>query len=237
MKNKKLLKEIITVEKRYNDIFNGDRIELDQTGRILMAPCIECLNFIDLKSGQKILELNSNEQKSSQFVSIDDGKDECIVTFAYNSSGENLVIAYSSGLLRHYSLTFIIHDDDKIEIKHSLQRTWKSMHIGPIARIRFDMTGTLIATGGSDGTIKLWNLIQKYCTHNFRNHIRGVIHTVTFAPRFTPDSYQLFVSGDDYGIHVWNLIDSKHLYALNGHESKVMEILFTTDQQYFLSGS
>ncbi|KAH9426173.1 Transducin (beta)-like 3 [Dermatophagoides pteronyssinus] len=242
MKNKKLLKEIFTVEKRFNDIFNGDRIDIGQDGRILIAPCVECLNFIDLKSGQKIYELNSNNERKSQFTmdNNDDGKAEYIVTFAYNSSDQNLVIAYSSGLLRHYSLDINITNDnenDKIEINHSLQRTWKSMHIGSIASIRFDQTGTLIATGGSDGTIKLWNLIQKYCTHNFKNHIRGVIQTITFAPKFTTDSYQIFASGDDYGIHVWNLIDSKHLCVLEGHESKVTEILFTADHQYFISSS
>ncbi|KAH9522180.1 Transducin (beta)-like 3 [Dermatophagoides farinae] len=238
MKDKKLLKEIFTVEKRFDDIFRGDRIDLDQNGRILIAPCIECLNFIDLKSGQKIYKLSANEQKSQFTIDNgDDGKEECIVTFAYNSVEQNVVIAYTSGLLRHYSLTIIIDDVDKIEINHSLQRTWKSMHIGPIARIRFDTTGTLIATGGSDGTVKLWNLMQKYCTHNLKNHVRAVIQTITFAPRFTTDSYHIFVSGDDYGIHVWNLIDSKHLCVLEGHESKVTEILFTSNHQYFISGS
>ena len=41
----------------------------------------------------------------------------------------------------------------------------------------FDVTSTLLATGSSDTTIKLWDIERQYCTHNLRGH-QGVIRYI-----------------------------------------------------------
>jgi WD40 repeat protein len=38
----------------------------------------------------------------------------------------------------------------------------------------FDVSSTLLATGSSDMTIKLWDIDKQYCTHNLKGHT-GVI--------------------------------------------------------------
>jgi len=38
----------------------------------------------------------------------------------------------------------------------------------------FDSTSTLLATGGADATVKVWDVVRQYCTNNLRQH-RGVI--------------------------------------------------------------
>ncbi|CAN0277644.1 unnamed protein product, partial [Hapterophycus canaliculatus] len=42
-------------------------------------------------------------------------------------------------------------------------------------------TGTLVATGSSDSTVKVWDVERGYCTHNFRGH-KGVVSVVAFHP-------------------------------------------------------
>ena len=53
---------------------------------------------------------------------------------------------------------------------HSLQ----AIHVGPIVSMAFDPTSTLLATGSSDSTIKLWDIVQQYCTHNLKGS-QGVV--------------------------------------------------------------
>jgi len=38
----------------------------------------------------------------------------------------------------------------------------------------FDSTSTLLATGGADATVKLWDVVREYCTNNLRQH-SGVV--------------------------------------------------------------
>jgi len=38
----------------------------------------------------------------------------------------------------------------------------------------FDSTSTLLATGGADATVKVWDVVREYCTNNLRQH-RGVV--------------------------------------------------------------
>ncbi|CAB1342388.1 unnamed protein product [Coregonus sp. 'balchen'] len=41
-------------------------------------------------------------------------------------------------------------------------RSWRAIHNVPIASMTFDPTSTLLATGGCDGTIKLWDVVKQY---------------------------------------------------------------------------
>ena len=50
----------------------------------------------------------------------------------------------------------------------------QAIHTGPVSCMAFDPTCTLLATGGSDATVKVWDVIKQYCTHNLRGH-QGVV--------------------------------------------------------------
>ena len=52
-------------------------------------------------------------------------------------------------------------------IEASLTRTLKP-HGTPVVVLAVDRTSTLLATGGTDGTIKVWDIVGGYVTHTFR---------------------------------------------------------------------
>lgn len=52
-------------------------------------------------------------------------------------------------------------------IGHQLLRTLKP-HATPVLVLAVDRTGTLLATGGTDGGIKVWDIVGGYITHTFR---------------------------------------------------------------------
>ncbi len=50
----------------------------------------------------------------------------------------------------------------------SVVRTWKSLHLTPVVELAFDTTTTLVASGGTDGSLKVWDIRRQYCTHNLK---------------------------------------------------------------------
>uniref|UniRef100_A0A674DJE6 Transducin beta like 3 n=1 Tax=Salmo trutta TaxID=8032 RepID=A0A674DJE6_SALTR len=105
-------------------------------------------------------------------------------------------------------------------------RSWRAIHNVPIASMTFDPTSTLLATGGCDGTIKLWDVVKQYCTHNLKGS-SGVVHLVEFHPDIS--LLQLFSSASDCGIRMWDLRSSQCLCVLQSHYSPVTSLAFTSD--------
>lgn len=49
--------------------------------------------------------------------------------------------------------------------------------MAPVSSMAFDSTSTLLATGGADASVKVWDVVRQYCTNNLRQH-RGVVRSV-----------------------------------------------------------
>ena len=63
--------------------------------------------------------------------------------------------------------------------------------------------GTLLATGGTDQLVKLWDYARGTCLAD------GVGHSNTIVSlAFSPDGKQLISVGQDGNIFVWNVYDA-----------------------------
>ena len=78
--------------------------------------------------------------------------------------------------MRIYALEH--EQDPSLGISVTLQRTLKP-HTTPVITTTVDVTSTLVATGGADGVIKVWDIRGGYVTHTFRGHA-GVITALRF---------------------------------------------------------
>ena len=78
--------------------------------------------------------------------------------------------------MRIYSLQRL--EGTSIELNPVLQRTLKP-HTTPVITATIDQTGTLLATGGADGIVKVWDIRGGYISHTFRGHT-GVITALHF---------------------------------------------------------
>ena len=222
-------KQTYSVEKRFEQLFSGQRIDVDPSGRLIVSPCLSSIKFTEIETAKQVHEVKVVESDVEE-------NGEYIVTFEFNAN--HLIVAYNSGLLRHWSVDITEQTDEDskthLHVDSVLQRTWKSLHVGPIATIKLDTTKTLVATGGSDSSVRIWDIVNNYCTHNMKE-AKGVVSTVAFAPNYNKEVYHLFASGDDYVINVWNLITSKHVNLLHGHNSKITDIIFAEDGQKLIS--
>uniref|UniRef100_A0AAR2L436 U3 small nucleolar RNA-associated protein 13 C-terminal domain-containing protein n=1 Tax=Pygocentrus nattereri TaxID=42514 RepID=A0AAR2L436_PYGNA len=111
-------------------------------------------------------------------------------------------------------------------------RSWRAIHNVPVASMTFDSTSTLLATGGCDGTIKLWDIVKQYCTHNLKGS-SGVVHLVEFHPDIS--LLQLFSSSLDCAIRIWDLRTSKCICVLESHYSAVTSLAFSPDGHTLIS--
>jgi len=91
-------------------------------------------------------------------------------------SGSHLIICSRSLSMRIYSLTPSPTEDTPIHAQ--LLRTLKP-HSSPVVTLAIDGTGTIIATGGADGIVKVWDIRGGFVTHTFHGH-GGIISALLF---------------------------------------------------------
>ena len=72
-------------------------------------------------------------------------------------------------------------------------------------------TGRLVATGGADGTARLWNAATGDLVHLLRAHRGGV-----FATRFSADGTRLATLGADRAVRVWDVRTGRELQTFAG---------------------
>lgn len=91
-------------------------------------------------------------------------------------SASHVVLCSRSMSMRIYSVSPF--DESARSIDVQLLRTLKP-HTAPVVTTAIDRTGTLLATGAADGSIKVWDIKGGYATHTFHGH-GGVISAFCF---------------------------------------------------------
>jgi len=150
--------------------------------------------------------------------------------------------------------------DDTIEPK--LLRTVKP-HAAPVVTSAVESTSSLLATGGADGIVKVWDLKGGFVTHTFHGH-SGVISALHFfqveASQEQPSKskkrksrqqdegldddtdeatigYRLASGGEDGKVRVWDLHKRKAVATLDSHVSVVRSLDYSPEQKLLISGS
>lgn len=200
------LKTNYAVKQQWEPFYTGGVVEVTQNGSYLLCKCGEKVKILSTVSGivEKVLLHNDGE----------------VTCFKISNCNEIVVTSTNSLLLKQWNWK-----------EEKCVRTWKAIHSSPIVSMDFDSTSTLLATGGSDGTVKVWDLINQYCTHNFKGS-QGVVNIV----KFHPSHLTLYTSSLDCMIRVWNLQTSKCLAQLEGHNSAVTCMEFPSDTTLITGG-
>ncbi len=128
------------------------------------------------------------------------GKEE-IVTFAVHPQGHEVATASRNLMVRFWDWRAAERGAGDAEAAPRCTRAFKA-HETPVLSMAFDATGTLLATGGSDRAVKVWDVPGGFCTHNFRGH-EGIVTLVRFHP--DPRRELLFSCADDTTVRVWTL--------------------------------
>lgn len=146
----------------------------------------------------------------------------------------------------------------------TLLRSLKA-HTAPVIVADTDPTGTLLATGGADGLVKVWDIKGGFVTHNFRGHggvisamkfyapenaSRAALPTEVVATKKTGSKkkcakrggeeelgWRLATGADDTKVRVWDLVKSECVAVLDSHVSVVRGLDWSADGRTLVSGS
>ncbi|RAH73361.1 WD40 repeat domain-containing protein [Aspergillus aculeatinus CBS 121060] len=106
-------------------------------------------------------------------------------------------------------------------------------HLRGVSAVRFSPDASMIASGGADGAVKVWDTVTGKLIHSFEGHLAG-ISTISWSP----DGATIASGSDDKTIRLWNVLTGKaHPIPFVGHHNYVYQIAFSPKGNMLVSGS
>lgn len=114
-------------------------------------------------------------------------------------------------------------------------------HQGEVNCVKWDPTGSLLASCSDDITAKIWSMKQDKYVHDLREHVKE-IYTIRWSPTGhgtnNPNQQLVLASASfDSTVKLWDVELGKLLYSLNGHRDPVYSVAFSPNGEYLASGS
>jgi WD40 repeat protein len=116
-------------------------------------------------------------------------------------------------------------------------------HEGAVNDLAFSPNGALLASGGMDGTARLWNInAQERTFGNVLATLDSDTEDVVLSLAFSPDGSLLATAGGngDNAIRLWNVTTpaaASLVATLTGHQAAVGSVGFSANGEFLLSAS
>ncbi|XP_018119681.1 autophagy related 16 like 1 S homeolog isoform X2 [Xenopus laevis] len=107
-------------------------------------------------------------------------------------------------------------------------------HDGEVNAVRFSPGSRLLATGGMDRKVKLWDVIGNKC--EAKGSLTGSNAGITSIEFDSAGSY-LLAASNDFASRIWTVDDYRLRHTLTGHSGKVLSAKFLLDNARIVSGS
>ncbi|PON24032.1 hypothetical protein TGAM01_v207043 [Trichoderma gamsii] len=248
MATKQPLKTTFDVERVIRPVYTGGSVAIDNKAQILATTLGEDAILTNPSNGKHLAQI--------------EGDGEAISTLTLTPSGSHLIICSRSLSMRIFTLKWSSEGDS---IEASLVRTLKP-HTTPVIVIAVDRTGTLLATGGTDGAIKVWDISGGYVTHTFRGpsvlvsalrffevaarsassrNSKGAKKQSTAADEEDEDetdnatttNFRLASGSQDGKVRIWDLNKRSCIANLDSHVSDVQAIDYSPTQHAIVTAS
>ena len=132
-----------------------------------------------------------------------------------------------NSLIDHVAWTSNCH----VVVPNDRKRTIRG-HRGPITCIRYNTAGTLFASAGTDGLLKIYDARSGANRATLRATKESVMNL-----GFSRDDSMMVASGNDSISRIWSLKSSRVLHTLVGHSNKIWASTFTSDGSAVVTGS
>ncbi len=105
-------------------------------------------------------------------------------------------------------------------------------HKSPVYGVAFSSNGQLLATGGSNGNLKIWDMSTNRVIQSLTGRSGAVLDSC-----FSPDDRYLAYGGGDGTVRVWDLEAGMERLIFRGHAAPVESVKFSPDGQRLVSSS
>ncbi|XP_034511310.1 autophagy-related protein 16-1 isoform X3 [Ailuropoda melanoleuca] len=107
-------------------------------------------------------------------------------------------------------------------------------HDGEVNAVQFSPGSRLLATGGMDRRVKLWEVFGDKC--ELKGSLSGSNAGITSIEFDSAGSY-LLAASNDFASRIWTVDDYRLRHTLTGHSGKVLSAKFLLDNARIVSGS
>ncbi|CAL9684568.1 unnamed protein product [Knipowitschia caucasica] len=107
-------------------------------------------------------------------------------------------------------------------------------HDGEVNAVKFSPGSRLLATGGMDRRVKLWEVVAGRC--EAKGALTGSNAGITSIDFNSAGSY-LLAASNDFASRIWTVEDYRLRHTLTGHSGKVLAARFLLDNARIVSGS
>lgn len=190
-------------------------------GSEVICPDQAKLNAVNVDSGKVVQTFGeaTDQTFEASAAAEDEQEADLLYAFALSHDGTKIVSAHRSGLLKLWN-----KEDG------ALMKMWKSIHSGPVSRIAFDATDKIIATGGCDSSVRVWDYENKICLANLTGG-----QGVTSVLLIQSSKKRIFAASDDNKIIVWDYEKKRVVAELNEHYAKVTSLNLSENERYLNS--
>ncbi|XP_036622651.1 autophagy-related protein 16-1 isoform X4 [Trichosurus vulpecula] len=107
-------------------------------------------------------------------------------------------------------------------------------HDGEVNAVQFSPGSRLLATGGMDRRVRLWEVFGDKC--EAKGSLSGSNAGITSIEFDSAGSY-LLAASNDFASRIWTVDDNRLRHTLTGHSGKVLSAKFLLDNARIVSGS
>ena len=202
------MKKSFAVEKRLEPFYTGGAVVLSPDQAFLFCLCENQVKVVDLATGQAVNTFG-NEEDAAITICVSD---------------EILFTAHrASHLVKQWNWRTPAGEEAHV-------RSFKA-HPVPVTSLAMDPSNSLVATGATDGGVRVWDIEGNFCTHQFKGS-RGVVGLL----KFHPTALHLFSSADDLLLKQWDLESGNLVRDYKGHVSAVTSLVFLDDNTCVSAG-
>jgi len=140
----------------------------------------------------------------------------------------SLTVALVAMGFRSEELAELVPEGEPQEILRGAH--WAAM--GSVGAVAFSPDGRLLASGGSDGAVRVWDVATGRELRRLEGHTDSVQSVA-----FSPDGRTLASGGKDNIVRLWGVDTGRELNSLKGHTDFVRSVAFSPDGQTVASGA